>query len=277
MSERTEPGGRKAEDSGLPGQWPSCLAKRRDVRGVQVLRRSGKRRKEVYRFAVCDDDPADIEYVTSLIGDWNKKSGVPLQIETYPSAEAFLFVYEDDDSVDMLFLDIEMNGMSGVELAKRLRATGAKLQIVFITGYMDYIEQGYDVEALHYLLKPVTQEKLETVLERAMERLRAREKALRLSWGGSMVRLPLDEIRYLEVMKNYVTVHAGESYSVKRTLHELEEELDDSFYKIHRSYVVNLRFVKKVTKTAVTLKEGQELPLSRKAYEGLNQALIRYF
>ena len=71
--------------------------------------------------------------------------------------------------------------------------------------------------------------------------------------------------------------HAGETYSVKRTLRELEEELDDSFYKIHRSYVVNLRFVKKVTKTAVTLKESEELPLSRKAYEGLNRALIQYF
>ncbi len=233
--------------------------------------------KEMYRFAVCDDNPADIQYVVSLINNWSKKSNTPFQIETYPSAEAFLFAYEDDNGVDVLFLDIEMNGMSGVELAKRLRATGAKLQIVFITGYMDYIEQGYDVEALHYLLKPVTQEKLETVLERAMERLGARGNVLVLSWGGSMVRLPLDEIRYLEVMKNYVTVHAGETYSVKRTLRELEEELDDSFYKIHRSYVVNLRFVKKVTKTAVTLKESEELPLSRKAYEGLNRALIQYF
>lgn len=231
----------------------------------------------MYRFAVCDDNPTDIKYVTALIADWNKKSDVPIQIKAYPSAEAFLFAYEDDNSVDILLLDIEMEGMSGVELAKRLRTAGAKLPIVFITGYMDYIEQGYDVEALHYLLKPVTQEKLETVLERAVERLRKRGRALVLSCGGSMVRLPLDEIRYLEVMKNYVTVHADEAYSIKRTLREFQEELDDGFYRIHRSYVVNLRFVKKVTKTAVTLKAGEEIPLSRKAYEGLNQALIRYF
>ena len=123
----------------------------------------------------------------------------------------------------------------------------------------------------------VTREKLENVLERAMERLGARGNALILSWCGSVIRLSLDEIRYLEVMKNYVTVHAGEVYSVKGTLQELERELDESFYKVHRSYIVNLRFVKKVTKTAVTLKEGQEIPLSRKAYEGLNRALIRYF
>lgn len=252
--------------------------------GFPVWRNSRRRQpngedkeKRVYRFAICDDDPADIQYVTSLISDWNKKLNIPLQIEAYSSAEAFLFACGDDDSVDVLFLDIEMKGINGVELAKRLRTAGAKLQIVFITGYMDYIEQGYDVEALHYLLKPVTREKLENVLERAMERLGARGNALILSWCGSVIRLPLDEIRYLEVMKNYVTVHAEEVYSVKRTLQELERELDESFYKVHRSYIVNLRFVKKVTKTAVTLKEGQEIPLSRKAYEGLNRALIRYF
>ena len=110
----------------------------------------------MYRFAICDDAAADADYIKSLILEWNREAGHPLRIESYPSAEAFLFAYEDDDSVDVLFLDIEMKEMSGVELAGRLREMGAGLQIVFITGYMDYIEQGYDVEALHYLLKPVT-------------------------------------------------------------------------------------------------------------------------
>ena len=107
----------------------------------------------MYRFAICDDVAADADYIKSLILEWNREAGQPLRIEAYPSAEAFLFAYEDDDSVDVLFLDIEMKEMSGVELAGRLREMGAGLQIVFITGYMDYIGQGYDVEALHYLLK----------------------------------------------------------------------------------------------------------------------------
>lgn len=233
----------------------------------------------MYRFAICDDDPADADYVASLIKEWNQKAAVPLQMEKYPSAEAFLFAYQEDGSVDVLFLDIEMGAMSGIQLAKKLRSMDARLQIVFVTGYMEYIDQGYDVEALHYLIKPVTGEKLEAVLDRAMARLKARENALTLSAAGSRVRLLLHEIRYLEVMKNYVTVYAedGQEYSVKRTLNELEQELDDSFYRIHRSFIVNLRFVKKVTKSEVVLKDGKELPLSRKAYDGLNQAMIRYF
>ncbi len=231
----------------------------------------------MYRFAVCDDSSADRAYVTALIEAWGCSRDILLQIEDYPSAEAFLFAYEGNEAVDVLFLDIEMGDMSGVELAKRLRQMGAGLQIVFLTGYMEYIAEGYDVEALHYLIKPVAQEKLGAVLDRAVERLKTRENVLLLSLSDGVVRLPLYEIRYLEVMKNYVTLHAVEEYSVKRSLSELTKELDESFYRIHRSYIVNLRFVKRITRTEVTLKDGAALPLSRKLYDGLNQALIKYF
>ena len=231
----------------------------------------------MYRFAVCDDSSAARAYVTALIEAWGCSRDSLLQIEDYPSAEAFLFAYEGNEAVDVLFLDIEMGDMSGVELAKRLRQMGAGLQIVFLTGYMEYIAEGYDVEALHYLIKPVAQEKLGAVLDRAVERLKTRENVLLLSLPDGVVRLPLYEIRYLEVRKNYVTLHAVEEYSVKRSLSELTKELDESFYRIHRSYIVNLRFVKRITRTEVTLKDGAALPLSRKLYDGLNQALIKYF
>ena len=229
----------------------------------------------MYRCAVCDDNAADAAFVVSLIDKWNKD--FPLQIETFSSAEAFLFTFEENQDFDILFLDIEMGGMSGVELAKRLRQMGAGLQIVFITGYMEYISEGYDVEALHYLMKPVTGEKLGQVLDRAMERIKTRERELVLSLPDGIVKVPLCEIRYIEVLKNYVTVHAAEDYSLKKTLSELKKELDGSFFQIHRSYIAGLRCIKKVTKTEVILKDSTVLPLSRKLYNDLNQALIHYF
>lgn len=227
--------------------------------------------------AVCDDNEADTAFTVSLIEKWKKEKMLPLQIESFLSAEAFLFAYETDQKYDLLLLDIEMDGMSGVDLAKRLRGMGARLQLVFITGYMEYISEGYDVEALHYLMKPVTEIKLTEVLDRALERVRTREKELVLSISDGMIKLPLYDIRYIEVSKNYVAVHAGETFRVKRTLNELETELDDSFFRVHRSYIVGLRFIKKITKTEVILKDGTEVPLSRKMYNDLNQALIRYF
>lgn len=231
----------------------------------------------MYRFAVCDDNGTDAAFVVSLIEEWNKRKRLPLQIEMFSSAEAFLFAYEEHSDFDLLVLDIEMGGMNGVELAKRLRRMGAGLQLVFVTGFMEYISEGYDVEALHYLMKPVTGEKIELVLDRAVERIGAREKELALALPDGAVRVPLYEIRYLEVQKNYVTVHAREDYRVKKTLNELEGELDDSFFRVHRSYIANLRFIRKILKTEVILKDNTAVPLSRKLYDGLNQAMIHYF
>lgn len=229
------------------------------------------------KIVICDDNGADAAYVGGLTEAWKRQRGIAAELMTFPSAEALLFAWEENRDLDILLLDIEMGGMSGLELARRLRQDGAAAQIIFLTGYMDYIAEGYDVEALHYLLKPVTGERLGQVLDRAVERIRVRERMLRLSLPDGAVQLPLYEIRYLEVMRNYTTVYEKEAYSVKRSLNDLAGELDESFYRIHRSYIVNLRFIRRITRESVTLKDGTVLPLSRKHYEGLNRALITYF
>ncbi len=233
----------------------------------------------MYKIAVCDDNPADAGYVADVIRRWAQARAVLMEIERFPSAEAFWFQYEENRCYDILFLDIEMEpeGMNGIELAAKLRKNDSSIQLVFVTGYMEYIADGYDVEALHYLLKPVTEEKLGSVLARALERVKAREKELFLQTTDGSVRVLSSEIRYLEVQRNYVTIHAAEEYTVKRTLGDLEKELDESFFRTGRSFIVNLRFVRKITKTQVFLKDGAQVPLSRGLYEGINRAMIQYF
>jgi DNA-binding LytR/AlgR family response regulator len=185
-----------------------------------------------------------------------------------------LFSYEDNKAVDILLLDIQMGEMDGVELAKRIRADNKEVQIIFVTGYMEYIADGYDVEALHYLLKPVTEEKLEAILNRALVKLAGNERAIYINRGSENIRIPVYEIRYLEVRHNYVTVCANEEFTVKKTLMEMEKELDDSFFRTGRSHVVNLKYIRKVTKTEVHLKDGTLIPLSRGLYNKLNRAMI---
>lgn len=231
----------------------------------------------MYRLAICDDNQADVLYLSSFLEKWAEKAEKALKIESFPSAETFLFQYEEEKSFDILLLDIEMGDMNGIELARKIRRENHSVQIIFITGYMEYIAEGYDVEALHYLLKPVTEEKLYGVLDRAAERLKSKEKELCLALPGSVTRIALCEIRYLEVRRNYVTIHGAEDYTVKKTLNELEEELDGSFCRTGRSYIVNLHFVKKITRTQVILKDGREIPLSRNCYEKMNRAVIQYF
>ena len=166
-----------------------------------------------YHIAICDDSTTDLDYISVLVTDWAKVSGNTVNIKAFPSAEAFLFTYEDDKNFDILLLDIEMGGMDGVQLAKEVRRDNETIQIVFITGYSDYVTEGYEVSALHYLMKPVQKEKLFEVLERAVQKIKKNERVLMLELSGEMVCIPFYEIRYLEVCQNYVTIHGINKYN----------------------------------------------------------------
>lgn len=229
-----------------------------------------------YRVAICDDCTKDAEFVQGILRKWATERQVDIQVECFPSAESFLFCYAEDKAWDILLLDIEMGSMDGVTMAKRVRGDNEIVQIVFITGYSDYIAEGYEVSALHYLMKPVNAMKLSQVLDRALEKRKQEECCLNLELSGEMVRIPFYEIRYLNVHQNYITIHCRQEYTLKRSLSSIEKELDDRFCRVGRTVILNLKFVRRVTKTDVYLSEGTVLPLPRGAYETLNRAIINY-
>lgn len=226
-----------------------------------------------YRIAICDDKQEDREYVQQLTARWAQQRGNQMEMTEFCSAEQFLFSCPQPD-FDLLLLDIEMGEMDGVSLAKQVRRTNELMQIVFITGYSDYITEGYEVAALHYLMKPVKEEKLFVVLDRAVERLHKNTKVLTLETSEEMVRVPLYQVSALEVQRNYVTVHARQDYTVKKSLSELMEQLDERFFRVGRSAVVNLNDISRVTRSDIYLTDGRSIPLPRGAYDKLNRAII---
>ena len=227
-----------------------------------------------YKIAICDDSDADRQYVLNMVDRWGASSGHVVQTDTFPSAQNFLIHYAEESDYDILLLDIEMRAMDGVTMAKKLRKNNDTVQIIFITGYSDYILEGYEVAALHYLMKPVKEEKLCSVLDRAAEKLSKNEKVLNFEIGGEMVRVPIYKIRYADVSGNYVTIHARTDVTVKMTLGELEKQLDERFYRAGRSTIINLTQISRVTKMEVKLSDGTAIPLPRRAYDGINRAII---
>ena len=226
------------------------------------------------KIAICDDSAVDRDYTAGMVEAWARDRGILLILRKFPSAEAFLFQYAEEKDWDILLLDIEMGALDGVSMAKTVRKENEAVQIVFLTGYSDYIAEGYEVAALHYLMKPIKSEKLRVVLDRAAEKRKQQDRCLNLELSGEMVRLPFYEIRYLEVRQNYVTLHAKREYTVKRTLGEFEKELDQRFFRVGRSLILNLKDVRRVTRTEVRLSDGTVLSLPRGAYEPLNRAII---
>ncbi|MBE6946096.1 MAG: response regulator transcription factor [Ruminococcaceae bacterium] len=229
-----------------------------------------------YRITICDDSQTDAGYVETLLLTWAQSRQAEVHIRRFSSAEQYLFSYAEDKCDDILLLDIEMGAMDGVTLARKLRQENETIQIVFVTGYSDYIAEGYDVAALHYLMKPVNAEKFHSVLDRAVEKLQKNERVMNLEIGGEMVRVPLYQIRYLDVRQNYVTIHGKQDFTIKRPLSEVEKELDQRFCRVGRALIVNLSCVQRVTKTEVYLSDGTALPLPRGAYETLNRAIIQH-
>lgn len=232
------------------------------------------------RIAICDDEQEQSELLRGYVKEWSALRGEPVEIHLFPSGEAFLFRWEEEKRWDALLLDIQMTGISGMELARQLRAAGDRLPILFITGVPDYVEEGYEVEALHYLRKPVAREKLFSCLDRAMERS-ARESALLLTTvDGEEARFNQKEIAVLEAAGHRVllTTADGTTTEVKSGFRELLAALaTGEFVQCHRSYVVGLRHVQRLQKEQLILDSGAAVPISRRLFAEVNAAFVRFY
>lgn len=231
-----------------------------------------------FRIALCDDAPQDRAYIRSILASWSENSRQLVHIEEFPSAESFLFRYAEDKAWDILLLDIEMGNMDGVTLAKKIRQENDSVQMVFITGFADYISEGYEVAALHYLMKPVKQDKLFAVLDRAVASIQKTERVILLPVGGEMLRLPISQVQYVEAFSHTVAIITGtDTIQVKMPISEVEKLLGDAFIRCHRSYLVGIKHIARLSKVEVILDNGKALPLSRSAAVSVHKAFISYY
>ena len=227
------------------------------------------------RIAVIDDQPADRETIAALVSRWAKDRAETAVSVPFSSAEAFLFAYSEDKNFDILLLDVEMSGEDGITLAKRLRQEGCAAEIVFVTSHFELAGEGYEVDALHYLVKPVSQEKLSAVLTKTADRLKAAPPSVVISSEGETVRLAEYELLYVEAFLHYLVLHTEErDYRIKEPLGDFAGRLSEDFFRIHRSMLVNLRRIVKITRTDVTLDSGDVLPVARGKYDAVNRAFI---
>jgi DNA-binding LytR/AlgR family response regulator len=231
------------------------------------------------KIAICDDDKTQREYLAALVREWAKRSNKTLMLEIFENAQAFLFSWSADQSYDALLLDIQMPGLNGMELARKIRECDELLAIIFITGFSDYMDEGYEVSALHYLMKPVKEEKLFAVLDRASKKVTKQMKTLLIEQDGEMIRVNQEDIISLEAFAHTIDVTTAEQhYQVKSSIDQLDRQLDPKlFVRPHRSYLVGLKYISQLGKTELTLDSGRTIPVSRRRYNAVNQAFIRFF
>jgi len=230
-----------------------------------------------YRIAICDDNQLDIDYIKKMVVLWHNHRTERILINSFLDAESFLSSYQKCN-YDLLLLDIKLGMMDGVELAKIIRKDNQQMQIIFITGYSDYVFQGYDVSAIHYLLKPVKENVLFKMLDRAVSNLQKQEEYLFFSLGNVQKRIPVSSIVYVECfLHNLKIATTSESYTVMMTIRDMEKRLGDGFVRCHRSYIIGIKYISSISRTEILLDSGVRIPLSRTAQKEVYHRFADYY
>ena len=230
------------------------------------------------KISICDDEPDQSQYIRTLVSKWADENNIKAPIDIFESAEQFKTAQSENKHYDILLLDIQMSGQNGIELAKEIRRSNTKLSIIFITGFTDYISEGYDVSALHYLVKPVKEDKLFEVLNKAAQNSKNNIEILAVTINRKDIFIPLHDIIYIESSLNYVNINTTKGqYKSHTALCEIETKLGDGFFKCTRSFIVGLRYVHIITKKEIVLTTGVSVPLGRGLYQNINDAFIKWF
>lgn len=230
-----------------------------------------------YRIAVCDDDEIMRDELSAMCADILTQEEVPYEVVTFSSAyELEKQISEVGDCFELLILDIQMDGMNGMELAHLLREKGNRISIIFVSACDEYLLEGYDVQPIYFILKPVEREYLARALNTDL-RLNHRQKTFMLHVGNKTVSLTISEIRYVESLNHKMLVHQGDDMrTFYMSLTELEKQLPAGmFARCHNSYLVNLKNVNEITRTYVRLTSGETLPIGRAYYQAFQSAFIR--
>lgn len=230
------------------------------------------------RIAICDDNADARLALRAAIERVMEERQAEESYFEFSSGEGLLRWLENHaGELDLVFLDIEMGELDGMETARRLRAADETVQLVFVTGYSDYVFDGYSVGAVGYLMKPPKTEQLEDVLSRAATALLGNEEKVFLCHSGeTYYRIPRRRIRYFSSDRRQVTcVTEQRSYVFYGKLDQVEEEAGPGFVRIHQRYLVRSGAVVQVEGGQVCLEDGTTLPISRSNRAAALAALTR--
>ena len=226
--------------------------------------------------AVVDDE----EIIRQQIHDFIKKQKPDFNISDFATGEELLAAGSD---FDIIFLDIQLEGMSGIEAARNLRRRKVDAVLVFITGIKEYVFEAFDVSAFHYLLKPIEEKKFVEVLGRAAEeagkRKRQKEQQIFIRTKNQGYTLNLSSILYIESRGKKVENHTTDMDDIIETyvtMDELEGQLGGGFYRCHRGYLVNMAHIVRYDNDSIFLSDGGNVYLTRKKHNEFVKAYMWY-
>jgi len=229
------------------------------------------------RIAICDDEKS----IRELIRNKVLKQCPGADIVSFSSGEELLL---SDNQIDILFLDIQMSGKNGMETAKELRKKDKNIILIFVTAVEEYVFQAFDVGAFHYIVKPIDDAKFVEVLRRAVDELslqresvkEAEERYLMINSGGMHTKVAFEEIVYAEVFNRKIVIHKmNDTIEYYGKMSELEALAGDNFFRPHRAYLINFKYVEKYDASTIYLENGSVL-MAKQNYPEFVKKYMKY-
>lgn len=260
-----------------------------------------RQNKNIVKIMICDDDRALRSILQGKIERLCAERGIPCRVRGCDSGEEVLGLLEAGSKSesrlqreweaegerlpDILFLDIQMPGRNGMEIAEELRKQHKDTILIFVTALSEYVYEAFDVGAFHYLVKPFSDDKLKEVLGKALQQYERQQEitalpqtpaAILVKRGGISTRVLLADIVYAEVFNRKVMLHTtGGDIEYYGKLTDLSEQTGEDFYRTHRAYLVNFKYVEKYNATTIWLEKGM-VPISKKEYAGFVRQYMQY-
>lgn len=214
--------------------------------------------------AICEDQINQQELLKKYLEKILIEYINSYEILIYNSGEELLSNYPEN--IDIFLLDIQMNNINGMDVARKIREIDAKnVEIIFITSIVEYIQEGYEVRAYRYLLKPIKYDDLEKHIINCIKEIENRDKYLIINEKNNIKKIKHSEITYIEIQKKDMTIHTvNKVYLIKNSMDKIEKEINNvNFYRCHKSFLVNLEYVESIKQYVAILENKEEVPISR--------------
>ncbi|MDY3372050.1 MAG: LytTR family DNA-binding domain-containing protein [Terrisporobacter othiniensis] len=225
------------------------------------------------KIAICDDDLITLNQTKEIIENYKKKD---LQVYSYKSGEGLL---NSEDKFDIIFLDIDMDGINGIEAAKRIRVYDKKVKIIYVTNYTDYTSSAFSVHAFGYLVKPIKESDLHDQLDEALLYMKEDEECVvEFITEEGVVRIDIKKIYYFEYVARKISMKTSEkTYIIREKISVINDKMKEFGFEMpHKSFVVNLYNVKSVKGYDVYMMDESIVPLSQKKSSEFRSALNVY-
>ena len=228
------------------------------------------------RIAICEDEKTMSDNIKSMVTHFFRSKNTDTVIVQFSCGEDLL---NHDTPIDILFLDIQMKTLNGMETAKKLRARGFKGFLIFITILKELVFESFDVQAYDYLVKPIKESHFQKTMERLFASMQtANETSLLVQKGYERTIIPSDEIVFCEIIDRKVYLHLTSSEVVDyyERIEHLETKLGSSFFRCHRSFLINLRHLKSYKNSTAYMENGRQIPVSRLRSKEFSNVILRY-